>query len=165
MWGLLLIILIKCVFALFSFVIIIIMFWDLRLLKLDSTSEFIYIRRKKEDFSSVCSYSFKEVMAPRKWAPKRRFSLLAFELLHKMVAWNTMKMMMIITLGLTSLLTKKTPEIPAFFCFCPQADVYFKKILKLYIWMKILIFLAKFLIIGLKRSKMVFLTYSPSLQN
>lgn len=29
-------------------------------------SEFIYIRRKKEDFSSVCSYSFKEVMAPRK---------------------------------------------------------------------------------------------------
>ena len=22
---------------------------------------------------------------------------------------------------------QKTPEIPAFFCFCPQADVYLKK--------------------------------------
>ena len=127
MWGLLLIILIKCVFALFSFVIIIIMFWDLRLLKLDSTSEFIYIRRKKEDFSSVCSYSFKEVMAPRKWAPKRRFSLLAFELLHKMVAWNTMKMMMIITLGLTSLLTKRHQKSLHFFAFAPKLMFTLKK--------------------------------------
>ena len=52
----------------------------------------------------------------KKMSSKKAFLHTAEELgACMLVAWNTMKMMMIITLGLTPLLTKTTPEILHFF--------------------------------------------------